>query len=220
MSISRKNTPRRLRRAGGFTLIEVILAISIFVLMAGGIYLAVSTSVRASAELANAQMDARKLSAFVRFLREGFSNLPIEAEFVLRTRDQGHRGRSVELLIPRAAGAFETGALESFGSGVVLAALPDGKGKSRFSLMRFSDKLSEKDRDRFLEEAEWLPVLDDVELVRWRFWDPNLNQYVETWQSGRQRPELIELTIQVMGDPELVCLFRLPKLTQAQRGRP
>lgn len=202
------------RQLAAFTLVEIILAMGIFLLMAGGIYLAVSTSVRASAELGTAQMDARKFSSFIRFLREGFSNLPAEAELSLRSRDQGHRGRSVELLIRRAAGAFETGALESFGSGVVLGALPDGKGKSRFSLMRFSDTLSESDRDRFLDQAEWLPVLENVELVKWRFWNPQQNQYVETWEPGQGRPELVELTLQAVGDPAITCFFRLPQLAK------
>jgi len=212
-------TRRSLYQRRGFTLFEIIMALSIFVFLAGGVYLAVSVSVQSSAELTATQLETRRLSAFVRFLREGFASLPTEAEFHLKSVDQGRLGRGVELLIRNAPGAFETGALASSGSGVVLATRPDGRGKSRFAITRFPSSMDEGDRERFLEKAKWLPILEDVETLRWRFWDKTFQEFVETWDQPAQRPELIELTFQTAAVPETVCLFRLPGVGRAGRSR-
>lgn len=199
--------------AGGFTLIEMLLAIAIFILLAGGVYIVISVSVSAATTLGDDQIEARRMGAFQDFLRRGFRNLPAEAEITLRARTKGPLGQGLELVIRPAAGAFEVGtASGSLGGGVVLAVLPDGKGKSRFSIARFPSKLSEDERNKYLADATWLPMLEDVDTVRWRFWDKNLLRFEETWDRGAEHPELIELTFGVRGEPPQTCLFRLPTL--------
>jgi hypothetical protein len=203
------------RRTEAFTLFEVMLALGVVVFLVGGVYFAVSAAVSSSIQLASVQMDARQQNAFVRFLREGFLNLPPGAKIFLRTRDHGPRGRAVELLIERASGAFETGVLESQGSGMALSVIPDGKGSGHFSLQRFVSGLGEKDRDRNLEAGSWLRILENVHTVRWRFWDKQDQKFVETWDRPEERPVFVELTYSLAGDPETTCVFCLPPLAVA-----
>lgn len=204
-----------LRKNGGFTLFEVILATGIFVLLAGAVYFSVSSSVQAGAALGDHQMAVRKLAAFEDFLREGFLNLPAGATMALQARDQGHQGGSVELVIRLAPGTFGSELLSSGGSSVVLAALPDGKGRARFCLARFPGRLSDDELNKAMAKAQWLPLMEDVESVRWRFWDAQRNEFVPLWDRGRALPELIEFAYAASGEPQKVSVFRLPALSKS-----
>ena len=199
----------------GFTLFEVILASALFVVLAGGVYFAVSTATSAASEAGRTQMEARKTAAFVAFLRDGFLNLPANAEISVDARSRSSQGQSVELVIKHALAAFATGPLRGGGGTVVLATVPDEKGLSSFSLARFPEKISDGERARFLDRADWLPVLENIQYIRWRFWDSTTNRLVETWDRGAEHPKLVELTIKIAGEPESTCLFWLPPLIQS-----
>lgn len=199
----------------GFTLFEVILASVIFVVLAGGVYFTVSTAISAASEAGQTQLEARKTAAFVTFLRDGFLNLPANAEISVDARSRGSQGHSVELVIKHALGAFATGPLGDGGGNVVLATIPNGKGLSSFSLARFPEKIGDGERARFLDQADWLPVLENIQYVRWRFWDSTTNRLVETWERGAEHPKLVELTFKIAGEPESTCLFWLPPLIQS-----
>lgn len=192
----------------GFTLFEVILASAIFVLLAGGIYFAVSTSVAAADELAREQMDARKLGAFADFLRDGFLNLPPEARIFLRADGDG----GVQLIVTKAAGAFVVASMAARGAGVILGAGPDGKGGGDFRLARFPGRSDDAVRRGDSGGVEWLPLLDGVKSVRWRFFDRFAQRYVETWENAAQRPELVELTLGLAGATPRTFLFQSPRL--------
>lgn len=205
----RKPTPN-LR---GFTLFEMILAATIFVILAGGIYFSISTSVSAANELGLEQVESRKNGSFARFIRSGFLNLPVEAEISVGTRNAGPQGNTVDLIIRRAPGAFTTGALDALGGGLALSALPDRKGKSTLSITRFPERLDEGELGKYLETALWLPLLENVETLRWRFWDENLSDWTELWERKDSHPQLIELTLIRAGEPEQVSVFRIPQLS-------
>ena len=195
----------------GFTLFEMILAAAIFVLLAGGVYFAVSASVKATARLGDDQIDARRSAAFQSFVRRGFHNLPFEARIFVRVRQLGARGQSVELLLSPAAGAFETG-FEADGVGVVLGTRPDGHGKSDLCLARFPERYDHDELDRYLEKVGWIPLLHNVESIRWRFWDDMRKQFIDTWDQGTTRPRLVELTYRLVGGEDTLCVFSLSRL--------
>jgi len=204
---------RATHRAGGFTLVEMLLAIAIFVLLVGAVYTVVSVAMSASANVATLQMDARKVGAFQDFLRRGFVNLPTEAEISLRARSRGSLGKGMELVIRPAAGAFEVGPSSGQGSGVVLGTITRD-GNTQFSIARFPGRLDQDALTQYLDSAPWLAVLDHIDSLRWRFWDKNLNQFVETWDKGQEHPEMIELTFAVGGEAPITSIFRLPALGQ------
>lgn len=203
------------KRAKGFTLFEIILAASIFVLLAGAVYYCVEAGVRSATTLADRQIAIRTQDAFEEFLRDGFINLAPEADMSLQTRNLGERGRSVDLVIRRASGGFSTGFLEADGCGVVLSALPDGKGKATISMLRFPDNISTADLAARMEGKDWLPLLHDVDGVRWRFREAQRRDFVEDWTRGK--PVLMELTYSILGESR-VTMFRIPETSGSAAG--
>jgi prepilin-type N-terminal cleavage/methylation domain-containing protein len=201
------------RVPAGFTLIEMLLAIGIFVFLVSGVYVVVSVAVSASTALGSDQIESRRISAFQNFLRRGFLNLPAEAEITLGARSRSSLGDGLELVIHPSAGAFDISSASGEGSGVVFGTMPDGKGKYRFSMARFPARMGQDEMTKYLETAPWLPMLEQVESIRWRFWDKNLNRFVETWDQGHTHPELIEFSFTTTGEPPITCLFRLPSLS-------
>lgn len=199
---------------GGFTLLEVILAISIFVLLAGAIYFVVASSVRVGEMVGDHQITSREIDACERFLRDGFRNLPAAAQFEVGTRDLGQLGTAIDLVIWRAAGGFSIGNVDASGSSVVLSAVPDGRGKARLSLTRFAEKRPESELQAHLARAEWLPLLEDIDALRWRFRPPGVSGFVEIWTKGQGRPEFVELEISAAGMEAMTWVFYLPALRQ------
>lgn len=207
------STSRKSRCRSGFTLVEVILAMLIFSLLAGAVFVSVSAVSNASAVLGVEQMNHRKLDAFVRWCRQGFQNISGQSELFLRTRDAGAAGRAVELVLRRAPGAFPLGEFDARGSDILLGAIPDGRGGAVFSVARLPGGLSGDAFDQELARAEWFPVLEGIRTLRWEFWNPAEEAFIEEWPEGRGLPERIRLRISLQDGNEVEATFRLPRLS-------
>ncbi len=72
------------RRQGGFTLIEVVAALSILVLMTGTMFAIVSGSTQAVAEIGEIQEEDQRLESFIALFRQTLATLPPGASFELR----------------------------------------------------------------------------------------------------------------------------------------
>ncbi len=196
-------TPRRSSR--GFTLFEIILASTIFVLLAGGVYFSVASCVSAMDAVAREQMDARRIGAMADFVRNGFLNLPAVARVSVEA-GRSEAGESVRLVVTQAGGAFATG---QQGGGVILATRPDGRGGSDIQIARFPDRLSADERRKNLEAFDWLPLCEGVGTLRWRFYDGISGRFLETWDNPGAQPELVELSLTIEGEAHSF-LFRVP----------
>jgi len=203
----------------GFTIFEVILAMSIFILLAGAVYTAVSTTTTAAAAVTEEQIESRKLDAFIRFCRKGFSALPSEATVVPMVRDAGALGKIRELRMTKAPTAFASDLGGSGGSCLALAALPDGHGGASISLTRYSEQLTESELSQYLAKATWFPILDGVTALEWRFFDKVNRKFTTEWNSSQERPELIELEIAVNGSEPIITHFHVPVIVR-QNSRP
>lgn len=200
------------KRKRGFTLVEMVLALTIFALLAGAVFSSVQAVTSASVVLGEEQVRARRLDAFLGWCRRGFRNLPARAEVVLRTRETGSAGLAVDLLIRRAPGAFALGEFDALGPDMVLSALPDGRGGATLSVARFPGSWRIEEISENLRPEDWVPLLRDVRLLRWTFWDPGQEEFVEQWPEGRPRPELIRLQMTLQTGEEYDAVFRPPRL--------
>jgi prepilin-type N-terminal cleavage/methylation domain-containing protein len=208
----------RRSRNRAFTLIEVILALGIFSLLATALFFSVQAVTTASAVLGQEQMRSRKVDAFLNWCRRGFRNLGPRSEIILRTRETGNAGLAVELVIRRAPGAFSLGEFDALGADVILAAIPDGRGGAALSIARFPGSWSLQESAERLQPGDWLPMLDGIRLLRWGFWNPLEETFQEEWPEGRPLPELLRLQLTLDTGEEVEAVFRPPKLEN--RGDP
>lgn len=203
----------------GFTLLEVLMAMGIFFLLAGGIFAVVSATNRVTNDVVQVQLETKRFDAFQRFLRTFFTNLPAGATLDLRVRNwPGGLGSGVELLISPAPPILPTVDGADDNLGVAIGGVPDGAGFLRVSLARFSTEEGEAERDRQLDQAEWVPLIGDIRRIRWRFAAPNDTAMSETWDAALGRPGLAELSVESSDGTVTVLAFWIPQVFDAPPG--
>ncbi len=190
---------RRRVRVAAFTLVEVIVALAIFVLLAGGIYMTVDGALRGTATLSEEGLRSQRLDAFLALLRRTLHSLPSTATFEGRIRDED--GKSLpELQLGEAPGFFSWGLRGGSGAPVLLAARPQAGGGAVFSLLRLPEEATEMEMREVLRKGRWLPLLPDLRDVKWRFYDRTTMQWLEEWKDPASRPALVELSFTLLGE--------------------
>lgn len=190
---------RAARGDSGFTFIEITIVLIIFILLAGGIYATVNAAVTASAVLSEENLRSQRLGAFVGLLRRTFHNLPATARVSGGVRVEGGKGVP-EIVLRDAPGVFAWGTGGASSGTVLLSALPRLGGGMQFSLLTLSSSLGEQERMDALQDGKWLKLLPDLRDARWRFYDETQQDWREDWSEGMNRPPLVELSLQQLGD--------------------
>ncbi len=215
--IVRGKIPRRGLLSRAFTLLEVLLSVAIFLLLAGGIFAAVSATTQVSTEVALMRIESERFDALQGFLRKLFSNLPPAARLELRARDAGASGAVVELLISQAPAfaVFTRGGKRD--EGLALAAIPDKRGALALSLSNI-DVQSLQNRDQELQAAFWITLMPDIRQIRWRFAATQTTGLQETWVPNDGRPGLADLEISLRDGTSRHWQFFIPAV-QIPGGR-
>ncbi|HEY5706884.1 MAG TPA: prepilin-type N-terminal cleavage/methylation domain-containing protein [Terrimicrobiaceae bacterium] len=204
-----------LRRAG-FTLVEIVLALAIFALLAGGIFAAVSAATRSTALVARDLSARRTMDAFIDFCRIGFANAGGAEKITVATRTSGGSGRIVEMTLRTAPDAFQTGFSELTGTCVSLAALPDGDGTATLSITRYAAELDAADVARYLDsEAIWIPLVAGVAKLRWQFLDPNSGKFEEDWSAAPPEIVAVMLEMTLADGSQTNAIFRIPRVARS-----
>lgn len=189
------------RHAGcrAFTLFEMVVVVGIFILLAGGIYATVNAAMRATATLTDENLEAQRLNAFVTLLRRTFHNLPSTAKFSGGVRLQD--GNPVpEIVLRDAPGVFAWGPDEEDDATVFLSARPRLGGGRELSLLQLPGSLTEIERRDAISGGKWLRLLPDLRSATWRFYNPSQQDWVEEWVEGAERPPLLELNLELLGE--------------------
>lgn len=203
----------------GFTLFEMIVVIMIFVLMAGGIYATVTAAVQATATLSEENLRTQRLNALVELLRRTFHNLPATAGISGGVRAGGEG--IPEIVLRDAPGVFAWGSGGPSAGAVVLAARPRLGGGREFSLLLLPSSLGETERRDALDRGRWLRLVPDLRAARWRFFNPALQEWVEEWPEGGERPPLVELSLELLGEEiPRSYVFWLPPVKDAAPSAP
>jgi type II secretory pathway pseudopilin PulG len=208
--------PLRRQNDRAFTLFEVLVAIAIFILLAGGIFASVRAAFTSSTEIASSQLEAERLDAFLQVTRRLFASLPADAKVEMRIRQKPGRGDVVEVIAWPMPDFLRFGA--ETGDGVALSALPDGKGGFRISLGYFDSKDGPEERDRKLEEANFLTLLPGVKEVHWKFAPQRSSLLEDKWPAGSGRPGLAELALVLSAGRTVTADFWIPPLQRRTFG--
>lgn len=205
----------------GFTLFEMVVVVTIFVFLAGGIYATVNSAVRATAALSEENLHSQRIDAFVSLLRRTFHNLPATAQITGGVREEAGGSAMNELVLRDAPGAFSWGLGGPAAGTAVLSARPRLGGGREISLILLPGSLGEMERRDALEQGQWLRLLPDLRSVSWRFFSQELQDWAEEWPEGSPRPPLIELTFEVLGEETpRKFVFWIPPVQEVAQGQP
>jgi prepilin-type N-terminal cleavage/methylation domain-containing protein len=192
---SRSPASHRLRitKPGGFTLLEITLAVAILGMMSLTIFRFVQsnlTALRVSSDVnaAEAQYD-------------GLRNLLMAEWQSLNPRRAGMRGEPFKLNDRQrdeiswncSAGP---GLLTRYAPGnftVSVRLQPENSKSDRLDL-GFLRK-AQKDSDIGDENESWMPSIKNVNTLQILYFDPRLNTWIDRWSDGARLPVLVKLTV-------------------------
>ena len=201
------------RNAGGYLLLEVLLALAILAIIVGLVFRIIQTTSRVTSNVQFLQSQQEHSDGIYELLRKDIEGLPLTAGFqTKRTRDD------FELVFDETSFNFSWKAAES-GFGTVIIAVqnqPDG----RFSLVA-----TEIPEPPVLnpDAAPPPPIVTTLVtgLVRcdWRFYDQSSGNWVSDWQNSSTKPALLECTFQVSGQPTpMRAVFRWRVASTVNQG--
>ncbi|HXX41035.1 MAG TPA: prepilin-type N-terminal cleavage/methylation domain-containing protein [Chthoniobacterales bacterium] len=180
-------------RRSGFTLIEITLAVAILAVMSLAIYRFVQTNmvaIRASTDASAS--DARYgglhdlLTAQWQSLAPGSGALMGEP-FKLddRSRDE------ITWICGAGPGLLTRYASTDFVVTLRLQRHSDKGDQFDLGLLR----KPKKESDSPIENQSWIPLIDNVQSVQIRYFDPRINSWVDRWTDAMTLPRLVKLTI-------------------------
>lgn len=195
-----------------FTLLEMMVALSAFVLLMGGIFSIANGTMELGNDLAVAQDRSLIRQNFISFLRRSFRNLPGEAEVRLSVQARG--GNYVPSLnFVNGGSSFTTGMALPPDTSVDLYAEERPGGYLRVGLRILDEKqtaaLRSNQSVRYSKNQESVPLMDYVSRFEWRFYDPASNRWENNWKQAR-RPLLAELNLRLDDGFETRAVFWVP----------
>jgi prepilin-type N-terminal cleavage/methylation domain-containing protein len=194
-------------RRGGFTLIEVIMAMLIFVMLAAAVFGILGSVLQASSTLQDSQNRREQVEALQAFLQHQLRGISAGDTIVSYQRGDGEGLKLNGMLWGNA----------SLASVLDAKIQPNGYYQLRFA------RLSEANLDPnnaatqsnpipFLVTAvqsdeatiSWVPLIHDVRQVGWRFQGQVGTPWVDNWNSANpsNNPSEVEFTLQVAGDTQ------------------
>jgi type II secretory pathway component PulJ len=191
----------------GYLLLEVLLGLAVFSLIAVMIFQIIHTTLKATAAVNYLQTQQEKADGICELLRRNIVAMPISSRFETRKK-----GDSMELIFRNAPFNFSwnnDGA--KFGT-VVLATKRQASGLFALNVLQDSRDASESYVDSGKQKnADWIPLVDDFEKINWRFFTGREGKWNLEWNDSGTKPDLIELTFKLAGrNHDDRVLFRWP----------
>jgi prepilin-type N-terminal cleavage/methylation domain-containing protein len=175
----------------GFTLLEILLAVAILGMMSLAIYRFVQSNIialrlSAEASAADARYDSLRemLAAQLQSLPQGaLSGEPLKLNDRSRDEIRWICGAGPGLLTRYAPGDFT----------VMMRLQPEDKTSDRLDLGLLRKP---KDDTSFSNVHEsWMPLLENVQTLQVRYFDPRLNTWTDRWSDTVTLPRLVKITV-------------------------
>ena len=224
---------RRSPRQHGFSLIEVVIAMTLLALITGTLYAIIQGAVRGASEIEQIRRENDSINRLLDVCRKTFATLPSTATVTLELTDGSSFSEAQELRITGAPSCFGFGIQPMSYSETTLGLRPDPAGRTDsngaalfdFSLSRedlipqssSNEMALSQDLSGALAADEqgrhWMPLLNEVTSAKWRFYKLEEDVWYEEW-SESEWPQLIELQL-VMRDRlyPIRMVFSLPTRT-------
>jgi prepilin-type N-terminal cleavage/methylation domain-containing protein len=179
------------RRA--FTLIEVIVAVAIIGMIALSLQRIVTAGLTAMSVSSERELETEQMTALYRYMDRQLQELPKRGQSLILGASfrQGANALNTDELQWRARPG--AGTLTSAGEGewfVTLALMPQSQGSriKDLGIRRRKVEASEK-------EYDWVPLVQDVAGLKFEYYDPRLNAWLERWTDQNSQPLLIRMLL-------------------------
>lgn len=222
-------------RIAGFTLLEMVLGLTILAMLSGTVYSIISGAVQTAAKMRLSQNENDQVSHFIRLCRQSFQSLPSTGGVTIKTVDTSTGLQ--EVTISGAPEIFSFGPNPISYKDTVIGLRPDAAASEAaednqpvFSLGISREDIvpAEPGEDPELARAGgegllapddqgrvWMPLLSNVASLTWRAYKNDDEQWLEEWDSTNL-PLLIEMNLQLSGRSlPIRAVFTLPVLKLA-----
>jgi prepilin-type N-terminal cleavage/methylation domain-containing protein len=205
-------------RHGGFTLMEMIVALSMFVLLITGIYSISQATLELTDSISLSQDRSLIRQNFIEFMRRSFRTLPGEAEVRLSVKQKGSTYVPT-LNIVNGGSSFTPGISLPPDTSMDVYAEERPGGYLRIMLRVLDEKQTQAVRNnqavRYTRDQITLPLLDNVSRFEWRFYNHTNNRWENNWRD-RRRPILAEMNLQLDDGFQSRSVFWLPPVIPNQ----
>jgi type II secretory pathway pseudopilin PulG len=223
MSINPRNPDIRSRKrkfSSGMTMVEVAFAMIILATVAGAIFATVRASLETASLLTQHQNREEEISGFIDLCRRTFQTLPPSAslEGII---DEKNSGTFRKIVFQNCPASFMWGNnAMSLNTTITLGECIQINGLRSISLLRETDT-DETEELNPSDKQQWLPLVTDIQTVKWRFYHPQMQWVEDIWENSSMRPLLIEVNIFVANQKDPIqATFWLPPLTRGNSGQP
>lgn len=198
--------------AAAFTLLEMVIAMSAFLLLMGGIFAIANGTMELGSDLAMMQERSLIRQNFISFLRRSFRSLPGDAELRLTVTARGST-YVPSLNFVNAGTSFTPGTPLPPETSVDLFAEERPGGYLRVGLrvldVRQTQALRSGQTVRYSRNQGTIPLLDNVSRFEWRYYDAATNRWENNWKQAR-RPLMAELNLKLDDGFETRAVFWIP----------
>ncbi|MEO0445890.1 MAG: prepilin-type N-terminal cleavage/methylation domain-containing protein [Verrucomicrobiota bacterium] len=219
---------------GGYTLLEVTLAIAVLSLLIAGAFALASGSMELTEDVAEFEERQVLRMRFLSLCETTFSEIPWHAQLRLDGDSEDSKMGQTLFLSDHPA-AFPMGVVRVAGrvpegdwrrAGSVLTLHPDGAGTWQVRLHSLNQRevtqMQANPRALLVPEtAEPLTLVSGVKQCSWRFFDPERERWRQEWPPDGKRPRFVELQFQLVGEPAATrSVFWIPPLEKPSLGTP
>ena len=194
----------------GFTLIEVIITMVVFVLLTASVFGIMSAVFQSSSTLKENQNRRDEVTAFQAYLKNTLARVGAADQLVTYQRGDGDglHVNGILLVIQPTTMAIDA-VRQPNGLYTIRLAKPAPDDDPNPNAGTFSQKL-----DRDTSALAWTTLLHDVKSVQWRF-QADTPDWQDEWPNLGTKPGLVECTIQIAGDSQPTAMdFALPHLVR------
>jgi hypothetical protein len=191
---------------------EMIVALSMFVLLIAGIYSISQATLELTDSISQSQDRSLIRQNFIEFMRRSFRTLPGEAEVRLSVKQKGSTYVPT-LNIVNGGSSFTPGVALPPDTSMDVYAEERPGGYLRIMLRVLDIKQTQAGRNgqavRYTKDQITLPLLDNVSRFEWRFYNHTNNRWENNWRDAR-RPILAEMNLQLDDGFQSRSVFWLP----------
>jgi prepilin-type N-terminal cleavage/methylation domain-containing protein len=195
-------TNREHRRAAGFTLLEVTVALAVLLLVAGCIYGVLRGTLELTAGLSEQRTRQEQLDGVVELCRRTLRMLPAEALLEGRTRRVD--GQLLpELIIRNAPELLAWERVTDWAAVSALGLRPQLGGLFSLALLRTTQPEDiAQDPVAAADAGEWLTLVPNLKKITWRYFDSRSGLWLDDFPVGNLRPDAVELTLWLAEEEE------------------